>query len=151
MQLLLRAPSENLEMFASEISRLSLSKLNNVDFARTIITSILMYFRETMSVFSDHILHLSILVGAKVAFPCETDICIFKILMTWGDQIRSKCVMDNLLQMKSSIALKNLSEECISKRFVGAHTFQDILNKLVAGYRGLTDEILVLKRHVSFV
>ena len=56
--------------------------------------------------------------------------------------------MNNLTQLNSTTILDNLSEESIATRFVGAHTFQDVLNKMVAGHRIKMNETLELRGQI---
>ena len=138
---------EHLNKFVAELFKYSLSKLTNLPFARAILATILMYLKDTILANTKHALHVSLINAAKTVFM-EDDESILQILLRWGDRIRSKFIMNNLTQLNSTTILDNLSEESIATRFVGAHTFQDVLNKMVAGHRIQMNETLELRGQI---
>ncbi|KAG9397831.1 hypothetical protein AC1031_016541 [Aphanomyces cochlioides] len=135
--------------FVSKLFEFCLARLEKRSFAEALAASRLMYLPDTLTVCPNHSLHLTMVASAKAVLPYEDDTEILNILKHWGEKVRLKFIMDNLMQLKTGTILENLNEEGITQRFVGAHTFAEVLNKLVGGYRGLMNEILELRGIVS--
>ena len=139
---------EKVHEFVNMLFESSMHKLVKLSFAHALLATLLMYLRDTMQACPEHDLHLRLKQAASIIFPVDDDGMIVRKLLHWGDRIRNHFIMENLTQFKASTILDNLSEEALCTKFVGANTFAETLNKLVGGYRGMTNEILELRRTV---
>ena len=122
-----------------------MTKLVKRVFANTLAATVLMYLKDTLLVSKDHQLHFAMAKAASPIFLSNDHDTIISCLCKWGERIRTRFIMDNLTQLKTSDILANLSHGDVSDLFVGANTFGDILQKLVGGYRGLMSEVLELR------
>ncbi len=140
---------EKIGDFVTNLFKLSMHKLVKRSFANALTAVVLMYFRDTLQACADHRLHNRMLEVAREIFPFDNLDEMKSKLLHWGNKIRTRFIMDNLTQFKSSVILSNLSEEDIAIKFVGANTFADVLAKLVGGYRGLSRETTELRSQVQ--
>ena len=70
-------------------------------------------------------------------------------LLTWGRKIRQRFIIDNILQFKASVVLHNFDEGSIDEKFVGVHSFNEVLNKIVGGFRGIINHICEFQTIIS--
>ena len=105
---------ERIQDYVGKLFRTSMHKIFNKSFANVLTAILLMYYRDTIQVCKEHRLHSSMVQAGHEVFPCDDTETITQKLLHWGEKIRSRFVMDNLTQFRSSVILNNLSEEAIS-------------------------------------
>ncbi|KAH9082813.1 hypothetical protein LEN26_021109 [Aphanomyces euteiches] len=139
-------PGEQIKInsFVDSLFGFTMDRLSNRSFANAMTAALLMYLRDTLHACEKHMLHKTLLEAGQAVF-CDTEGIVRTILLKWGENIRTKFIMDNLTQLKTSVILQNLPNDDIAKHFVGANTFSDVLEKLVLGYRTLMGEVLNLR------
>jgi hypothetical protein len=137
-----------IDVFVRDLFRLSMEKLGKKSFADVIAASLLMYLNDTLRACRNHLLHSQLITAAKSISFFDTDEIILKKLLLWGENIRSRFLADNILQFKASVLLDNLSEENINEKFIGVHTFSEVLNKLIGGIRSISNEMSLLRSAV---
>ena len=134
--------------FVDKLFGVTMDRLVNRTFADAMTATLLMYLRDTLLVCEEHTLHTTLLEAGQTFLNLKVRVLYLKKMTKWGEQIRTKFIMDNLNQLNTSIILDNLSNEAVAAHFVGANTFAGALEKLVVGYRTLMSEILQLRNLV---
>ena len=122
-----------------------MDKLSKKGFAECITVTLLMHLRESIAVCPDHSLHSALIAAGHKVFLFDNDTIIMDKLLNWGEQIRNRFVIDNMFQFKASVVLDQFSENTIDEKFIGAHTFSDILNKMLGAMRGMGNELNELR------
>ncbi|OWZ12661.1 hypothetical protein PHMEG_00014140 [Phytophthora megakarya] len=93
-----------------------------------------MYYRDTLEILPQHILH-QLLQRVHSSLPVSRE--CQKELLEWGSKIRKRFVLDNMLSLPIQHVKDSLSMEEQSEQFVGLHTFAETLDCLLTGHQQL--------------
>ncbi|KUF81349.1 hypothetical protein AM587_10016545 [Phytophthora nicotianae] len=120
--------------YAKAIRLLHFAKISPKGFADCLTATLLMYYRDTLKVSPQHIVHQEMQrVHATLSPICQCQ----EELLDWGSKIRKRFVMDNILALPLHIVKQSLSTEEQAEQFVGIHTFADTLERLLLGHQQL--------------
>ncbi|ETI30319.1 hypothetical protein F443_22560 [Phytophthora nicotianae P1569] len=120
--------------YAKAIRLLHFAKISPKGFADCLTATLLMYYRDTLKVSPQHIVHQEMQrVHATLSPICQCQ----EELLEWGSKIRKRFVMDTILALPLHIVKQSLSTEEQAEQFVGIHTFADTLERLLLGHQQL--------------
>lgn len=124
-------------------------KCSKRGFSDVLTASVIMHYDETSLVYCDHIMHIELRRAvSRVTLFTAVD----EQLHLWGRIIRRRFVLDNLLSLPLITIRSRLSEMGLLQRYVGVHTFDQILQRLLHDYREilkLNEELLASVRSLQ--
>lgn len=127
-------------LFAHYLDRLSSQQLSEVHAA-----SLLMYIHETQMLCAGHIVHTAMLAAVQDASPHLHQEQCWTVLGKWGSDIRREFVMNNMVALPVAKVKASLCEGELDQLFVSAHTFEEILTRLVGAVRAVAGEIVSVR------
>ncbi|OWZ04415.1 hypothetical protein PHMEG_00023689, partial [Phytophthora megakarya] len=131
--------------FAQVFQLLHFSKIFPKAFADCLTGTLLMYYRDTLEVSPQHILHQEMQRVHDMLPPLRQS---FDEILEWGSKIRSRFVMDNILSLPTQTIKENTTLDQQAHEFVGIHIFADTLEPLVLGQQQLIAANEDLKRMI---
>ncbi len=110
-----------------------------------------MFFEETYALSPNNIVHASMRMALRTVCPTMTDETAVATMRRWAADIRQVFVIDNLNALPVGKILDNASEQDVNKRFIGAHTFGEGLERMCVGIKNVCADVSKLRSDMATI